>query len=59
MDVAEPNWVDITTIGSAYDEQMDVNAHPNASTKAKYRHRIRSFTGETYCDWSAGPAPRH
>lgn len=52
------HWVDITSIDSAYQEQVDAN-----STPARYRHRIkpREFTGPFAAwllpdKWTAGPA---
>lgn len=51
----EPEWVDITRIGSAYEEQLDVRAKPGSPNQ--YRHRIASFSGEPTADWKPSPAP--
>jgi len=48
----EPEWIDLTTIGSSYEEQMDARA-----ARPTYRHRKRSFTGEAYGEWTLGRAP--
>lgn len=58
MTEVEPEWVDITKIGSAYDLQMDVRAAPKAPDHVKYRHRPHSFSGQMQRDWSPGSPPR-
>lgn len=53
----EPHWISLTKLGSAYEEEVDVNASPDASDLAKMRHRLTAFTGEAIGDWKPGPAP--
>lgn len=50
--MVEPEWIDITTVGSNFEEQLDRRSRP-----AVYRHRPRAFTGEVEYQWSPGPAP--
>ena len=50
----DPNWVDMTTIGSAYDEQLNVNA-----AFPQYRHRPHAFDGQPVREWLSGPAPNN
>lgn len=56
--LAEANWIEITTLGLPYDEEIDVNAAPGTSDLQRYRHRRHSFTDQQVDDWTPGPAPR-
>lgn len=56
--MTEPNWIDITTLGSPYEEQLDANASPDAPESQTYRHRRRSFTGDLEREWAEGHPPR-
>jgi hypothetical protein len=58
MEKVEPEWVDITTIGSSWEEQIDTRAHPGESVDVRYRHRDRAYTGQCETPWLPGPAPR-
>ncbi|MER9130650.1 hypothetical protein [Mesorhizobium sp. M0768] len=53
----EPNWISLSKLGSAYDEELDVNASPDTPDRLKMRHRPISFTGQEMVDWQPGPAP--
>lgn len=48
----EPEWMDLTSLGSPYEEQLDVRA-----AKPTYRHRVRSFSGEVEGEWIPGAPP--
>lgn len=52
MMVKEPNWIPFEAIGSAYEQELDVNAR-----EPTYRHRPISFSGEKVEEWRPGPAP--
>lgn len=52
MSDGQPNWIDVTTVGSSWDEQVDANAR-----QPTYRHRRHSFTDEVQWKWQPGPAP--
>lgn len=56
-DEIEADWLDLTTVGSAYEEQLDVRAPPSASPTVRYRHRVRRYTGQPEALWKPGPAP--
>lgn len=49
----EPEWVDVTTVGSEYEEQLDIKSASN-----RMRHRKRAFTGQDQYEWQEGPAPK-
>lgn len=51
-DTVEPRWLDLETLGSDYEQQLDAN-----SRTERLRHRLRSFTGEAEREWVDGPAP--
>lgn len=53
----EPRWLSLTKLGSSYEEEMDVNADPEASDKVRMRHRPLSFTGQIVHEWRPGSAP--
>lgn len=53
-----PNWLDLTTVGSSYEEQIDVNAPPSANPIVSARHRQRRYTGQPVAEWHPGRAPR-
>lgn len=44
-EIRESNWIAIDTIGSSYEEQIDVNASDKAAANAKFRHRPIARTG--------------
>jgi len=48
----ESRWIAMNKMGSAYEEEMDVN-----SRETSIRHRLRAFTGEPVNEWKPGPAP--
>lgn len=48
----EPEWIDVTTLGSAYEEQLDLRAK-----RETFRHRPRAFTGDAEHEWRPGRAP--
>jgi hypothetical protein len=53
--VTEPRWIEIASLGSEYDEELDVNAREGSPQQ--YRHRPTSFTGEPQFEWRFGWAP--
>jgi hypothetical protein len=53
----EPEWRELTTMGSTYEEEFDVRANPSAPDHIRWRHRQRSFTGEYQREWAPGRAP--
>lgn len=55
----EPNWVQYQRVGeTAFEEEFDLNANPNATEQTKWRHRQRRYTGETVAEWMPGRVPR-
>ena len=52
----EANWIPITRMGCAFEEELDVNAE--AGSRSQYRHRPINFTGRVEEEWMMGPAPR-
>lgn len=46
----EERWLEVTTIGSPYEEQLLEGSSP-----PRFRHRIRNNADST---WLEGPAPR-
>ncbi len=57
MTTQEPEWIPLTTVGSAFEVEMDVRAIEGSARQ--YRHRPFSFTGEDRYDWTFGePDPR-
>lgn len=53
--MTEPEWIEITRMGSRYEEQLDVRAEKGSPNE--YRHRQISFTGQAEHEWKPGPAP--
>lgn len=53
----EPHWISLTRLGCPYEEEMDVNADPEAGDQVRMRHRPISFTGQVVHEWSPGSAP--
>jgi hypothetical protein len=53
--IREECWLSVTTIGSAYEEELDIAAREVGSLK--YRHRRKAFTGMAEKVWLPGPAP--
>jgi hypothetical protein len=53
----EPNWIDVTYIGSRWDVQTDVHADPKSPDAVRYRHRPHSFSGQVEHPWNPG-SPR-
>ena len=54
---AGPEWLDLTTIGSPFEEQLDARARQDAGVE-RFRHRRRAHTGERPAEWRPGRAPR-
>lgn len=52
------DWINITTIGSSFEEELDLRADPQGPEAAQYRHREYSFSDEEERDWLPGPAPK-
>jgi hypothetical protein len=55
--LVESKWIDVSRLGSGYEEQLDVNAAPCGSPTTHYRHRTRRHTGQPVADWRPGHAP--
>ena len=55
--IREPNWVLFKRIGAEFEEEMDINAAPDAPAEMKLRHRPMSYTGQIVEEWRPGPAP--
>lgn len=55
--IREPNWLEMTIIGSEFDQEIDLNARAEAPDTLRFRHRERTFTGEAIKPWKPGPAP--
>jgi len=51
----EANWIPITRMGCAFEEELDVNAKPGSLNQ--YRHRPINFTGRVEEEWIMGAAP--
>ena len=53
----EPSWIELTTVNSLWEEQLDENAAKGASDEEAYRHRLVRPAGQPPADWKPGPAP--
>lgn len=51
--MTEPNWIDIMTVDSRYEQQLDAN-----SRHGQTRYRLRSYSLEDECPWTLGAPPQ-
>lgn len=56
LEIVEPHWLDVTSPGSEFEEQLDARAHP--FNPRRMRHRKTRYTDEEAGEWIVGPAPR-
>jgi len=52
FDIDGANWIDRTTLGSIYEEQLDISRQ-----NGMWRHRIRAVYDEPHDPWREGRAP--
>lgn len=55
-DEIAPEWLELTTLGSRFEEQLDKNA--SSSSPWLWRHRTRRPTGQPEAEWKPGRAPQ-